>query len=64
MFKSLPKLLYAKSGDFVLALIEQFETLVVTRLTKVSTLMEQGLNSLLVRASVGTLAENDLALEV
>ncbi|RIA87379.1 gamma-tubulin complex component protein [Glomus cerebriforme] len=52
-------------GDFTTSLIEQFEKLPTTRLssTRVPLIKEQEMNSLLVRASVGTLAEKDLAFE-
>ncbi|CAG8537215.1 2981_t:CDS:2 [Ambispora leptoticha] len=52
-------------GDFALSLIQQFEKLVNSRLisTRAPIVKEQELNSLLILASVGTLAENDLTLE-
>ncbi|KAG9305633.1 hypothetical protein G9A89_001694, partial [Geosiphon pyriformis] len=52
-------------GDFALSLVEQFEKLANSRLnsTRASLIKEPELNSLLIRASVGTLAENDLTLE-
>ncbi|GBC08070.1 hypothetical protein RclHR1_00790020 [Rhizophagus clarus] len=52
-------------GDFTTSLVEQFEKLPTSRLssTRVPLIKEQEMNSLLVRASVGTLAEKDLAFE-
>ncbi|POG75049.1 gamma-tubulin complex component protein [Rhizophagus irregularis DAOM 181602=DAOM 197198] len=52
-------------GDFTTSLVEQFEKLPTSRLssTRAPLIKEQEMNSLLVRASVGTLAEKDLAFE-
>lgn len=49
-------------GDFAISLVEQFEKLKASR-SRSSTIKEQELNSLLVRASIGTLAENDSSFE-
>ncbi|CAG8511446.1 6042_t:CDS:2 [Funneliformis caledonium] len=52
-------------GDFATSLVEQFEKLSTSRLTskRIPLIKEQEMNSLLVRASVGTLAEKDLSFE-
>ncbi|CAG8783199.1 17294_t:CDS:2, partial [Cetraspora pellucida] len=52
-------------SDFALSLVEQFEKLTASRSmsSRILTIKEQELNSLLVRTSVGTLAENDPAFE-
>ncbi|CAG8624696.1 2839_t:CDS:1 [Acaulospora morrowiae] len=52
-------------GDFAISLVDQFEKLAASKhiSSKVLKIKEQELNSLLVRASVGTLAESDLTFE-
>ncbi|RHZ71108.1 hypothetical protein Glove_262g14 [Diversispora epigaea] len=49
-------------GDFAISLVDQFEKLKTSR-PKGLTIKDQELNSLLVRASIGTLAENDSSFE-